>query len=216
MPQIFPKKANKYPLYALIGVLLGGAFLTWFIWYYFSPRFTDVGYVPDQPVPYSHRLHVGELGLDCQYCHTNVTISPHANVPTTETCMQCHTIIKPDSPLLAPVRESAATGKPVEWVNVHMLPDYANFNHSIHVNVGVGCETCHGRVDLMDNGVMQMEPLSMGWCLECHRNPEKYLRPPEEVTTMGYKPPADFIEQNLRRIKEEGINPPETCSACHY
>ena len=182
MAQIFPKSANKLPLMTLAGVGIGGLFVIAFIWYFFSPEWTDVGYAPEQPVRYSHRLHAGQLGLDCQYCHNLVSVSEHANVPPTQTCMNCHAFVRTESPLLQPVRDSWATGQPVEWVNVHHLPDYAHFPHNTHVNVGVACETCHGRIDLMEV-VEQQEPLSMGWCLECHRDPAEYLRPPEFVTS---------------------------------
>lgn len=215
MPQIFPKRVNVYPVLTLSAVLLGGIALVGFIWYYFSPEYTDVGYQPEQPVPYSHQIHVDKLGLDCQYCHTNVTTSDHANVPATETCMNCHSQIRTDAPALERVRESWASGDPIQWINVHALPDFAHFTHSRHVNAGVGCETCHGRVDKMDV-VEQQEPLSMSWCLECHRNPEEYLRPPSEVTTMGFSPADNQAERNMQRIAEENISPPTNCSACHY
>lgn len=215
MPQIFPKKANILPLVSLVGALFGGVVLIGVVWYYFSPEFTDVGYAPEQPVPYSHRLHVGQLGMDCRYCHTNVEFSQHANIPATQTCMNCHSVVQTESLALLPVRESWATGEAIEWVNIHALPDYAQFSHAMHVNNGVGCETCHGRVDQMDV-VRQVEPLAMGWCLECHRQPELYLRPDDQITTMGYVQPADFIQRNLERIRAEGIAPPTNCSACHY
>ncbi len=215
MPQIFSKKTNALPAFTLVGALFGGVLLIFLIWYYFSPEFTDVGYAPVQPVEYSHRLHVAELGLDCQYCHTAVEVSPHATVPPTQTCMNCHSQIQTESLKLLPVRESWASGDPIEWVRVHDLPDYAQFSHAFHVDAGVGCETCHGRIDLMDV-VTLTEPLSMGWCLDCHRQPELYLRPPEEVTTMGYVQPANFVERNLERMREDGIRPPTNCSACHY
>lgn len=215
MPQIFPKKANVLPTVSLMGALFGGVFTILFIWYYFSPEYTDVGYAPEQPVEYSHRFHVGELGIDCRYCHNWVEVSSHSNIPATETCMNCHSQVATESLKLLPVRESWATGQPVEWVKVHHLPDYAQFSHAVHVNGGVGCETCHGRVDQMEV-VSQVEPLSMGWCLECHREPELYIRPKEEVTTMGYVQPADFVSRNLERIRTEGIQPPTNCSACHY
>lgn len=215
MPQLFPKKANVLPLLSLGFLSVGGILAIAFVWYYFSPEFTDVGYAPEQPVPYSHRLHVGQLGMDCRYCHNWVEVSEHANVPPTQTCMNCHSQIKTQSLALLPIRESWATGEPVEWVKVHKLPDYAQFSHAIHVNSGVGCETCHGRVDQMEV-VVQQEPLSMGWCLECHRQPELYLRPGDEITTMGYVQPADFVERNLERIRTQGIQPPTNCSACHY
>lgn len=215
MPQIFSKKANKLPVLTLGGLSGGGVLAIAIVWYYFSPSFTDVGYQPVQPVPYSHEQHVGQFGMDCRYCHSYVEESAHSNVPSTQTCMNCHTSIRTESLKLLPVRESWATGVPVEWLKVHHLPDYAVFNHSVHVKVGVGCETCHGRVDQMPE-VVQSKPLSMGWCLECHRAPEEFLRPPEEVTTMGFEPATDQIEQNLQRIEDEGIYPPTDCSGCHY
>ena len=215
MPQHFPKKANALPLLSLGGLVVGGVLTIFLVWYYFSPEFTDVGYAPEQPVPYSHRLHVDELGMDCRYCHNWVEVSEHANVPPTQTCMNCHSQIQTQSINLLPVRESWATGMPIEWVKVHHLPDYAQFSHALHVNNGVGCETCHGRIDQMEV-VYQVEPLSMGWCLECHRQPELYLRPDDEITTMGYVQPPDFVERNLERIRREGIQPPTNCSACHY
>ncbi len=215
MPQIFPKKANILPHISLIGALFGGVFTIFFVWYYFSPEYTDVGYEPEQPVPYSHRLHAGQLGIDCQYCHNWVEVADHSNVPPTQTCMNCHTQIRTESLKLLPVRESWATDAPIPWVKVHNLPDYANFTHTMHVNNGVGCETCHGRIDEMEV-VRQVEPLSMGWCLECHRQPELYLRPNDQVTTMGYVQPADFVERNMERIRIEHIEPPTYCSGCHY
>src|SRR5690554_3130149 len=215
MPQIFPKKANVMPLLSLAGSLVGGIVLIFVVWYYFSPEYTDVGYAPEQPVPYSHRLHVGQLGMDCQYCHTNVQVSAVANIPPTQTCMNCHSQIQRESINLYPVRESWATGHPVEWVKVTFLPDYVHFSHAVHVNNGVGCETCHGRIDRMEV-VEQAEPMSMGWCLDCHRQPELYLRPNDQITQMGYTHPPDFLQRNLRRIEQEGIQPPTDCSACHY
>ena len=215
MAQIFSRKANGLPLLTLIGALGGGVVTIALVWYYFSPEFIDVGHKPEQPVPYSHRFHAGELGMDCRYCHNWVEVSNLANVPATETCMNCHSQIQTESLKLLPVRESWATGDPIEWVKVNYLAEYVQFSHSIHVNKGVGCETCHGRIDQMEV-VSQVEPLSMGWCLECHRQPELYLRPKSEVTTMGYVHPTDFVERNVERIANEGIAPPTNCSACHY
>lgn len=215
MAQIFPKRANALPLLTLLGLGLGGVLTVLLVWYYFSPQFTDVGYAPSQPVAYSHQLHAGKLGMDCRYCHSSVENGPHANVPATQTCMNCHKQVKPTSLALLPVRQSWATGQPIEWAKVHHLPDYAHFNHAVHVTAGVGCETCHGRIDQMAV-VRQVEPLSMGWCLECHRQPEQYLRPAAEVTTMGYVQPANFVQRNLERIRAEHIVPPTNCSACHY
>ncbi|HCR48482.1 MAG TPA: cytochrome C [Bacteroidetes bacterium] len=223
MAQVFSKASNRLPLIALVGGLGFLLFTIWFISYYFSPKYTDVGYAPKQPVPYSHQFHAGELGMDCRYCHSNVENGAIANLPATQTCMNCHNQVKPESVKLLPVRESWASGKPIEWVKVHMLPEYAHFNHSVHVNAGskgglaVGCETCHGRVDEMEV-VSQVQPLSMSWCLECHATPEKYLRPAELITKMGYDQsrPADQEAKNLEVIKKKGIAPPTNCSACHY
>ncbi len=223
MPQLFPRKANALPTVSLVAVLLGGLVVVIGGWYYLSPEFYEVGYQPEQPVPYSHALHAGQLGMDCRYCHNHVEQSPHANVPSTQTCMNCHGVVQTESAKLLPVRESWATGVPIEWVKIHHIPDYAQFSHAVHVNVGVGCESCHGRIDQMAV-VAQAEPLSMGWCLECHRNPEKYLRDPDLVTQMGYAEAvrADgdqyeaYLAANRQRIAAEGIKPPQNCSACHY
>jgi hypothetical protein len=166
----------------------------------FSPKTTAVGYAPDQPVPYSHALHVGKLGLDCRYCHNTVESTPFASLPPTQTCINCHANIKTESPALKPIRESWATGKPVEWTKIHDLPDYAYFNHSAHVNRGVGCVSCHGRIDQMDV-VMQAQPLSMGWCLDCHRQPERHLRPKDQVTNMAWNP----VEHPL--VKGKNLDP---------
>jgi hypothetical protein len=215
-PFVFPRWANKTR--ALAGVLLGGAplYLTGLIWYGASPKTTDVGYEPHQPVPYSHALHAGQLGLDCRYCHNTVEQAAHAAIPATQTCMNCHETVHTKSEKLAPVRESWATNQPVEWLKVHDLPDYVYFNHSAHVTRGVGCVSCHGRVDQMEV-VYQKEPLSMSWCLQCHRNPEPSLRPPEEVTNMTWAPPdgQDPTEYGKMLREKNHLNPPTDCSTCH-
>ena len=223
MPQLFPRVANTLPTLSLVGVLGGGLLVTLLAWYYLSPEFYEVGYQPEQPVEYSHALHAGQLGMDCRYCHNHVEQSPHANVPSTQTCMNCHSVVQTQSPKLLPVRESWATGVPIQWVKVHHLPDYAQFSHAAHVNVGVGCESCHGRMDQMVV-VYQASPMSMGWCLECHRNPEEYLRDPALVTQMGYNALVRtddaswdaYVAENRARVEREGIKPPQNCSACHY
>ncbi len=214
MAQIFPKSTRWIPL---IGAVAGPVLLLLSvggIWYWGSPEFTDVGYRPEQPVPYSHKLHVGELGLDCRYCHVSVETSPVSNIPPTQTCMNCHHVIKKDSELLEPIRESLASNRPMRWVRVHNLPDYAYFNHSAHVRAGVGCVSCHGPIDEMEV-VYQAEPLSMGWCLDCHRNPAPHLRPVAEVTSMDWIPPKDHAEFAAQAIDAKGLNPPEDCSGCH-
>ena len=214
MAQIFPKWTNQVPRLLLIGLIVTANVLILGVWYYLSPEYTDVGYAPKQPVPYSHQIHVDKLGLDCQYCHTSVFESKQANVPPTQTCMNCHSQIKTDSEKLAPIRESWETNKAIEWVRVNNLADYAYFNHAAHVNVGVGCESCHGRIDKMEV-VYQSEPLSMSWCLDCHRAPEKNLRPVEEVTTMGYKVENQLI-LGAELVRKNNVSPPLYCQGCHY
>jgi hypothetical protein len=214
MAQIFPKWTNEAPRRILFGSIIFLNALVFVVWYFFSPEFLDVGYAPEQPVPFSHKVHVGQLGMDCQYCHTQVTESKYANIPATQTCMNCHGQILTDSENLAPVRESWETGLPIEWVKVHMLPDYAYFNHAAHVNVGVGCESCHGRVDRMEI-VYQAMPLSMGWCLDCHREPEKHVRPVSEITTMGYVA-ENQLELGRELVAKHNINAPTYCQSCHF
>ncbi len=214
MAQIFPRWTNHLPTIAAAVSLFVIMAAVGFFWYYGSPKYTDVGYRPIQPVPFSHKLHAGDLGMDCRYCHSKVEKSIHANVPPTQTCMNCHKLILPESEKLLPVRESYATGRPIEWTRVHMLPDYAYFDHSAHLRAGVGCVSCHGRIDRMDV-VQQAEPLSMSWCLDCHRQPQKHLRPVNQITNMDWQPLAEQISFAEKQIKELNINPPVDCSGCH-
>ncbi len=185
-----------------------------FIWYYASPNYTDVGYRPKQPVAYSHKVHAGDLGMDCRYCHTGVETSAVAGVPPTETCMNCHTTVLPNSEKIAPVLESFTTGNPLQWVRVHKSPDYVYFNHSAHLRAGVGCESCHGNVRQMEE-IEQKEPLSMSWCLDCHRSPEQFLRRPDQVTVMDWVAPDDQEEFAKNVIAHKDIAPPKDCSGCH-
>ncbi|HET8933956.1 MAG TPA: cytochrome c3 family protein [Polyangiales bacterium] len=208
--QIFPRSLNYLPLIAAVGVALLGGGVTFGIWYYFSPKNTQVGYAPEQPVPYSHKLHAGELGIDCRYCHANIERSQEAMIPPTQACMGCHAIVKKDSPKLAAIRGSWAGGTPVEWVRVHRVADYAYFDHSVHLAAGVGCVSCHGRVDQMDV-VRQDKPLSMGWCLECHRDPTPNLRPKDQITNMTWTPTAEQAAQ----FAQATVRGPEHCSGCH-
>jgi nitrogen fixation-related uncharacterized protein len=212
--QIFPKWTNHIPIVIVVAVVFLSIGGVGFFWYYGSPKYTDVGYRPNQPIEYSHKVHAGDLGMDCRYCHTTVEISSSANVPPTQTCMNCHTLVKPESEKLAPLMTSWQTGKPLEWVRVHMLPDYAYFDHSAHISVGVGCFSCHGNVAEMEK-VMQVEPLSMSWCLDCHKNPEQHLRPISEVTNMKWEAPQNQLEFAAKVIKEKKISPPVDCSGCH-
>jgi hypothetical protein len=212
--QIFPEWSNKVFPVLLVAVLIGGMATVGLFWYFGSPKYTDIGYRPVQPVPYSHKLHAGDLGLDCRYCHVGVEVSASATIPPTQTCMNCHTLVKADSKKLATVLESWTKGTPIEWIRVHDLPDYAYFNHSAHVMVGVGCASCHGNVAEMEE-VMQVEALSMSWCLDCHRQPEEHLRPVDQVTNMKWTPPENQMLLARQIIEEKNISPPVDCSGCH-
>ena len=209
---IFPKWANTLPLYLAIGLTGAFAFVVYLFWYWFSPNHLDVGYQPKQPIPFSHKLHSG-LGMDCRYCHNYVDEAAHSNVPSTETCMNCHNMIKTDSPHIKKIRESWENDEPIEWVRIHKLPDYSYFNHARHVNAGVSCVSCHGRVDQMKE-VYQVESLSMSWCLECHRNPAPNIRPKEFVTQMDWES-DNQLEMAKELIKAHKINPGQECSVCH-
>ncbi|MCO6436293.1 MAG: cytochrome c3 family protein [Phycisphaerae bacterium] len=215
---LFPRWAN----FLLPGLLFAGfgalTYVPMVIGLVGSPQTLYPGYAPVQPVEFSHAVHAGKLGMDCRYCHTTVEKAAFAAIPPTETCMNCHTNIKPESPKILPVRESALTGMPIEWTKVHDLPGYAYFNHSAHVNKGVSCVSCHGRIDQMEV-VRQVETLTMGWCLDCHRAPEKHLRPVEEVTNLGWTPPDGDQLKLGKRLKEEygirGVTYMTSCSTCH-
>lgn len=208
--QIFPRSLNLLPLVLGGAAAVGGGVLTVAVWYYLSPSNLQVGYAPEQPVPYSHRLHAGELGMDCRYCHANVERSAKAMVPPTQTCMGCHAVVHPESGALAPIRESWETGESVHWVQAHVLPDHAYFDHSVHLAAGVGCVSCHGRIDQMEV-VRVEEPIAMQWCLECHRDPGEHLRPPSEVTNMEWEPDDSWnVDDAVARV-----NPPQHCSGCH-
>jgi hypothetical protein len=214
---VFPKWSNMLlPAILLAGVLVP-PYVVLVVAFGFSPMTTDVGYMPHQPVPYNHELHAGKLGIDCRYCHNTVEYTDQANIPATQTCMNCHTHILKDSELLKPLVESAATGMPVEWKRVHDLPQYAYFSHQAHVTRGVSCVECHGRVDRMPE-VYQEQPLSMGWCLACHRNPDASLRDPKLVFDLGWG-----VDRTMEQKLSEGaalrafnnINPSQDCSTCH-
>ena len=214
MPAIFPRWTNNVPI--AIGLLapLAGAGLIFAIWYWFSPWYTDVGYRPEQPVPYSHKLHAGDMGMDCRYCHNTVERAAMAAIPASSTCMNCHDLVKTESARLDKVRESVATGVPVPWVRVHQLPDFAYFNHSAHLAAGVGCASCHGRIDQMV--VVEMEkPLSMSWCLDCHRDPKPNLRPLDQITNMAWSPEATPYDADRDPNRRRKVNPPTHCSGCH-
>ena len=212
---LFPKWSNALlPTLLVVGALLP-LYAVMFVAYGLSPETLEVGYRPEQPVPFSHALHAGELGMDCRYCHNTVERAAHAAVPPTQTCMNCHTSIRPESPKLEKVKASYETGLPVEWIWVNRIADYAYFDHSAHVNRGVGCVTCHGRVDQMEV-VERKRPLSMGWCLECHRNPINNLRPVSEMTNLAYDQAVELDEQQrMALVNLYHIHPSENCSTCH-
>lgn len=183
---------------------------------YRSPFVTQVNFAKDQKVPFSHAHHVAGLGIDCRYCHTSVDNSSFAGIPPTETCMTCHSQVWNDAPILQPVRDSWNKNEPMEWVRVNDVPDFVYFNHSIHINKGVGCVTCHGRIDKMPL-TWKAETLHMAWCLDCHRAPEKYIRPKEHVFEMDWKPEEEQLEMGKRLVEEYGIKVEQltNCSVCH-
>ena len=216
MSKLFPKSANRLPLQIIILVFIVGSLVAAGTTYYATNSYTNVGYAPVQPVPFSHALHAGQLGIDCRYCHVGVDKSAVSSVPAAQTCMNCHNQVKPDSPLLQVVRDSYASGDPVPWVKIHQAPDYVYFNHAVHVNRGVSCVACHGHVNHMEV-VYHAKPHSMGWCLECHRAPENHLRPLDQVTNLDWEPPAGTTQRELgeKYVKEWNVKPPVSCSGCH-
>ena len=217
MSKVFPKWSNALPLQIVIFVAIAASTVVMGITYYATPKYTRVGYEPTQPVPYDHSFHVGELGLDCRYCHSNVDKSGHANIPASSTCMNCHSLVKTESELLAPIRASYQSGEAVPWVRVHETPDYVYFNHSVHVNRGVSCVECHGRVDEMEV-VKHAESHSMAFCLDCHRNPEEVLRPIDKVYDLDWVHPGGEngqIKAGKELAEKWNVNPPQSCSGCH-
>ncbi|HEY4838361.1 MAG TPA: cytochrome c3 family protein [Candidatus Acidoferrales bacterium] len=215
MAQIFHRSTNTIARVSIYGAAVLLAILVWAVYELSaSPYVTDVNVAKDQPVPFSHKHHVGELGLDCRYCHTAVEFAPSAGMPPTQTCMTCHSQIWVNSPMLEPVRASYRDDKSIEWIRVNAVPDFVYFNHSIHVNKGVGCVTCHGPVGDMPL-TWRANTLQMGWCLDCHRNPEKFVRPKENVFDIHYKAPANQDELGLKLMKEYKIQSLTNCTTCH-
>lgn len=218
MSKIFPKSANALPLQILIFLGVLGGIATAGINYYATPKYSRVGYAPVQPVPFEHSLHAGQLGIDCRYCHAGVEKSGTSSVPAAQTCMNCHSVIKTQSPLLEVVRQSYQTGEPVPWVKIHAVPDYVYFNHSVHVNRGVSCVECHGKVNEM-KVVHQDQPHSMSWCLDCHRNPAGRIRNPDDVFNLDSKRLVDQGEAGAQQaqkfVHDWKLMPPQSCSGCH-
>jgi hypothetical protein len=215
MPQIFHRSANTLSKLSLFGVLsLVGGLILFAMVLGRSSYVTRANEFVEQPIQFSHLHHVTDDGIDCRYCHTSVETSSFAGIPPTKTCMNCHSQLFSTEPILEPVRASFRDDKPLHWVRVHDLPDFVYFNHSIHVKKGMGCESCHGRVDQMPL-MEQVNTLQMEWCLNCHRNPENYVRPRSEITTMGYRPPVPQSVIGPQLVKEYGINSLTSCSTCH-
>jgi Cytochrome c7 and related cytochrome c len=218
MPQIFPRAMNLVSRSAILGGLLGTIFLFWASLMFLRSSYgTDAGVVRAQPVPFSHEHHVGVLGIDCRYCHTTVEESSAAGLPPTKTCMNCHSQMWVGSRMLEPVRESYRTDQPLTWHRVYNLPGFVYFDHSIHVHKGIGCSSCHGRIDEMP--LTYQEPsLLMEWCLDCHRHPERNVRPRAEVFNIRYRQPADQLKLGKQLVSEYAIKPAleiTNCTVCH-
>jgi hypothetical protein len=231
MAQIFHRSTNTISRFTIFGALVLAALSLWVaLQLQRSPYTTYAGVVRPQPVPFSHQHHVGGLGIDCRYCHTSVETSSFAGIPPTKTCMNCHAQIWTNAQLLAPVRESYQTDRSLVWTRANDLPDFVYFNHSIHVAKGVGCNTCHGPVDRMPM-MYAYASLQMEWCLDCHRAPEKYLRPREQVFNMRYEQPSSFtpVEMDGRKYSDQislgntlvkkyklrSVQDITSCSTCH-
>jgi formamidopyrimidine-DNA glycosylase len=216
MAQLFSRSSNSLAKVTLAAALMAGGGILWAAYALNAGSFTTgVEVARDQPVPFSHKHHVSDDGIDCRYCHTSVETSSFAGLPPTETCMSCHSQIWTNAAMLEPVRESFRTGKSLEWVRVHDLPDFVYFNHSIHVNKGIGCSTCHGRVDQMPL-MYKVNTLYMQWCVNCHRAPEKYVRPRDQVFNPAYMTPApDQDEIGPRLVAEYKIQSLTDCVTCH-
>ena len=218
MPQIFHRSTNtisRLSIFGAVFLLLG---LLWLIAAINRSSYvTDQDVAREQPVPFSHEHHVAGLGIDCRYCHTSVETSAFAGIPATSICMNCHSQIWSASDVLRPVRDSLQNGTPIRWTRIHNLPDFTYFNHAIHVQKGVGCSTCHGPVDRMPL-MRQEHTLQMEWCLSCHRQPEQFLRPREELFNMDWQPAGDQIELGQKLMKDYKIKSPAvltSCSTCH-
>ena len=218
MAQIFPPSINYFARLTIVGAAFGGAWLTWLCLMYSRSSYgTNAGIAREQPVPFSHQHHVGVLGIDCRYCHTTVEHSSYAGMPATKTCMNCHSQVWVGSKMLQPVRESYRDDTPLRWDRVYNLPGFVYFDHSVHVQKGIGCSSCHGRIDEMPF-TYQVPSLLMEWCLNCHRNPEQEIRTREEVFNIRYQKPPDQIALGRRLCQEYNVKDAEqitSCSVCH-
>ena len=217
MPQIFHPSTNTI---SKVSIFTGVILVLTALWILAaidrSSYVTQVRVLREQPVPFSHKHHVSGIGIDCRYCHISVEESAFAGIPSTKICMNCHSQIWADSPMLAPVRESFRSDRSIEWTRVNDLPGFVYFDHSIHVNKGIGCATCHGRVDRMPL-MWRTESLQMEWCLGCHRKPERFVRPREHVFNVAWEPPEDQIALGQKLVKEYNIKVGQltNCSICH-
>lgn len=215
MSQIFHRSTNTLSRLSIFGAIFIVALLVWVAAAINRSSYvTQAGVVRDQPVPFSHKHHVSGLGIDCRYCHTTVEEAAYAGIPSSKTCMTCHSQIWSDSPMLEPVRASYRNDTSIPWTRVHDLPDFVYFNHGIHVTKGVGCVSCHGRVDQMALA-WQESTLHMEWCLQCHRQPERYVRPREFVFQMDWTPPRDQLEMGRELVQQYNIKRKTDCSVCH-
>lgn len=206
----FPKWANQLGPKLLVAGGLTATLALAGVGYYFTPKYTRVGYQPIQPVPFSHKVHVEQLGVDCRYCHNGVDKSWFSNIPAASTCMNCHSQLLKEDPRLQLVRDSYQSGQTIPWVQIHKVPDYVYFNHSVHVNRGISCVSCHGQVNQMEE-VYHAKPLSMGFCLDCHRAPENYIRPLDRVTQLDWKGQVN----GKQLVHDWNVKPGESCSVCH-
>lgn len=215
MSQIFPRSANalaRASVFVALFLAAAGGYALWTLAH--SGYVTRQGIVLPQPVPFSHDHHVAQIGIDCRYCHTSVERAASAGIPPTQTCMNCHNQIWTNAAVLEPVRASWRDGKPLTWNRVNDLPDFVYFNHSIHVAKGVACTTCHGPINKMPL-MYQGMPLTMSWCLDCHRDPVKNLRPREEVTNVLWQPPADLAAKQKEWALANHVQSKVSCSNCH-
>ncbi len=217
MAQVFHRSSNTVMRAAMVGIVLAITAIAG-LWYGFNLSYGNRLYIPiDQPVQFSHKHHVGDDGIDCRYCHTSVEKSAYAGMPPTQTCMSCHSQIWSDSPELAPVRASYVSGQPIQWNRVHDMPDFVYFNHSIHLKKGISCVSCHGRVD-QEPLIKKVNTMTMQWCLDCHKHPERFIRPREQVFNMAWKPTESQAVLGPQLVKEYKVLPRwqmTNCSICH-
>ncbi len=209
---IFPKWTNLLGPAGVIGGFVAAMGTIFVFWYWFTDKHLQVGYQPKQPILFSHKTHATNLGVDCRFCHSGVERSYASGVPASEICMGCHSQILPDSPEIQKLKAYHESGKPIPWIRVHKVPEYAYFNHSVHVNKGVGCVSCHGNVHQMDE-IRQSSSLTMGWCLDCHNAPNQHLRDKSALTAANWTPPDSSYQTKLS--EQYHINTRIDCSTCH-